>query len=295
MANPKLRVRSSGYSGSGYALGARVGDEFREVKNADGELIKARVGADGKALVVPGVTTVLRMLDKPALIQWSVDLTVAWAADNWQYLGSHSDEQILRAGKYRHKDVLNERAEIGTRVHEFADVFMNDGFEYPDLDEESEQAVGQFLEFANSDRFGGALATELTVVNETLGYAGTFDLIGLVDGLVSLCDLKTSKGLWWEHELQLAALAHAEYMILEGEDGFWVHHPMPEFEALKLIQVRPNYWDPRTKTVIPAFYHVSDVEKDEWALHFRAFAGILESAKVKRELKLLRKDRPENF
>lgn len=295
MTNPRSRVRSSGYSGSGYALGARSGDEYKEVKNADSEVIKARVGSDGKPIVFPGVTTVLKMLDKPGLIDWSVMLTLDWANDNHQYLGTHSDEQVLRAGRYRHKDVLNERAEIGTAVHEFADVLMNDGFAYPDLNEEAEQAVGQFLAFMDSGRFGGALATEVTVINETLGYGGTFDLIGIVDNVVSMCDLKTSKNLWWEHELQLSALANAEYMVVEEPDGFWSYHPMPEFDALKLIQVRPDYWDPRKKTVLPAFYDIHDVEKDEWGLHFRAFAGILEAAKVKRELKVLRKDKPENF
>lgn len=294
MSNPRLRVKASGLGGSGYIVPAAPGQPYKEVKNADGEPIRAAVNDEGKTTVYGGVTTILRMLDKPALIQWSVDLTVAWASENWQYLGTHTDEQVLRAGRWRHRDVLNERAEIGTAVHEWAEAYLNDWFDYPDLDRESEQAVQQFLDMMTTLDVQ-MLATEVTVYNHTLGYGGTFDLIAIIDGVLCLVDLKTSKGLWWEHEIQLSALAKAEVMLVERGDGYWDEVPMPEFESLRLIQLRPDYWDPRTKAMTRAFWHMQEVPADEVDLHFRAFAGILEAAKVKRELKVLRRDKPENF
>jgi hypothetical protein len=179
-------------------------------------------------------------------------------------------------------------------VHDWIESYVNDWFDYPELDQESSEAVQQFLHFHESVQ-PNVLATEVTVFNHTLGYMGTFDAIALWGGKLRLVDWKSSKGLYWNHEMQLAALTYAEGIYVEGPDGFWEEHPMPEFDAVNLVQVRPDYWDPRTKTTVPAFWHVAEIPEDEWALHFEAFSGILAAAKVKRELKRVRKDRPENF
>lgn len=296
MSNPKLRVRSSGYSGSGYGIGARVGDPYREMNNADKEPIKVRLGPDGKALVYPGVTTILKLLEKPGVVNWAVERTLDWANENFAYLGSHSDEQVMRAGRYRWRDALDERSNLGTDVHGWAETLFNGWFDYPDLTPEGESAVQSLLTLLDNVEIS-ALATEVTVVSHKHGYAGTLDLLALIKGLLALVDLKTSKGLWWEHELQLAALANADCMIVEVEDGFWEEIPMPTFDTLTLIQLRGDYWDPRTKTVVPAFYNVHNIEPEDWDLHFQAFLGILKTAQVKRELKERKKARghEENF
>lgn len=289
MSNPRLRVKASGVGGSGYAVPALVGQPFKEVKNADGELIKARL-VDGKPLIVPGVTTALKARNKPALIQWAVDRTVDFCIENWQYLGSVSDEQGKNRARWRHKDALDERASVGTESHVWWENYLSDGFEYPDLTPEGEQIIAQFLDYVSNPRFGGALATEVTVFNYTHGYGGTFDFVLLDDGDVTLGDGKTSAGLWPDHEIQLSALSKGEVMVTEVEDGFWEESEVPKFDALKLFQFRPDYYHPGKKQFIPAFWHVHTVPEEIQELRFQQFLGSLMDVTAERDIKHILRD-----
>ncbi|MEM5853841.1 MAG: PD-(D/E)XK nuclease family protein [Candidatus Aenigmatarchaeota archaeon] len=59
------------------------------------------------------------------------------------------------------------------------------------------------------------VAVEYTAFNEKEKYAGTIDLICRIDGQLYLIDLKTSKEVWPEHELQLSAYANLEVDLKE--------------------------------------------------------------------------------
>ena len=54
------------------------------------------------------------------------------------------------------------------------------------------------------------LGFEYSVWNTTEGYAGTVDLKCRIDGEVWLIDVKSSKDVWPEHELQVSAYKHSE-------------------------------------------------------------------------------------
>ena len=106
---PKLRVRSSGHGGSGYKH-PHTGD------------------------VVPGVTTVLKRLDKPGVLQWAVDNTAAYAVANVDGLLNRTEEQGFGFLRWYWKrdplkgdlsdirnysdGVLNDAAELGTMMHD---------------------------------------------------------------------------------------------------------------------------------------------------------------------------------
>lgn len=59
------------------------------------------------------------------------------------------------------------------------------------------------------------IAVEYIGFNEKEKYAGTIDLICKIDGQLYLIDLKTSKEIWPEHELQLSAYAHLDVNLEE--------------------------------------------------------------------------------
>lgn len=59
------------------------------------------------------------------------------------------------------------------------------------------------------------VAVEYTAFNEKEKYAGTIDLICRIDGQLYLIDIKTSKEIWPEHELQLSAYANLEVNLEE--------------------------------------------------------------------------------
>lgn len=286
MANPKLRVRASGLGGSGYVLPARVGDPFKIVKNADGEPIKARLDSEGKTTVYGGVTTILRQHEKDNLIQWAVNLTVKWASDNAALLLSKSDADVMRWGKYRHNDVRDERAEIGTHIHEYIEAELNEEWLLPELTEEEASAVNQWHRFTNEHEVGAQL-TEVTLWGD--GYAGTADLLGLVDGKMTLSDTKTSKGTYWSHEMQISALARANFMLIEGEDGFWEEVDIPKIEQYGILHLRPDYYDPLKETWTDAFYNWILIDPDEIDMHYTAFCGLRDVANMQYAIKQHRK------
>ena len=52
------------------------------------------------------------------------------------------------------------------------------------------------------------IMVESPLVDDEYGYGGTLDCYALVDGVPTLLDLKTSKGIFPEHIMQIAALYH---------------------------------------------------------------------------------------
>jgi len=288
VSEPRLRVRSSGQNGSGYVLPARFGDPFKEVKNSAGETIKARVDEAGNTTVVPGVTTVLKQLNAPFLIQWAVNRTLDWANDNASLLMSKSDEDVSRWGKYRHTDVRDERAEIGTHVHEYIECDLSGRWDYPYLTPEEQEAADQWVTFRTKHEIT-PLHTEVTLWDGLS--AGTADIVYDLDGKVCLDDIKTSKGVYWSAEMQVAALSRSPIMLLEDDDnpGFWVEEPTPTFDEVGILHIRPDWFDPDTKKFTPAFHNRIVVPETEISMHYEAFKALRTVARTEYDLKRLRK------
>ena len=139
---------------------------------------------------VPGVTTVLGVMNKPALMNWA-----------WQ-LGTQGID-------YKH--YVDATARIGTLAHEMIQEYLGgpdwDRTAYtPEEIDTAENAVISFYEWERSS--GSKMIThsiELPLVSEIFCFGGTIDWYGDIDGRKWLVDIKTSKGLYPEHEYQVAA------------------------------------------------------------------------------------------
>jgi hypothetical protein len=168
---------------------------------------------------VPGATTVIGILDKPALINW------AWK------LGLEGKD---------YKKVRDTAASIGTIAHYLAECDIKN--EKPDLSEYSpndvdkaETAFLAWLEFKNQNHLE-PIASELQLVSETHKYGGTIDLYAKLNGGGEcLIDLKTSSGLWPEMRLQMAAyknlliehgktVSNVHLLRIDKETGEFNHH-----------------------------------------------------------------------
>lgn len=190
----------------------------------------SRKGEDGKPLLSPSVTTILKQVDKPALIQWAADRTLDWAVDNASLLLSKSDEDAKRWGKYRWQDVRDERAEVGTGIHETIEMLHTGGWNYPVLDEEQQMIMDQWFGLNERYEFTPHMS-EFTVwgnLNTPYHYAGTgdglWDILDRETGVFyneMFIDLKTSKNTWPEHWLQLAALWGSDVIMAKDSDGNW--------------------------------------------------------------------------
>lgn len=140
---------------------------------------------------VPGVTTILNLQAKPALLNW------AW-------------ECGMKGEDYR--KVKDTAASIGSIAHWLIELHLTrktpDTSEFSPADmSKAENAMIKFLSWWDSSGFVFAKSEE-QLVSDTLRYGGTLDIVALdPDGKVCLIDLKTSKGIYSEYWQQVAAYA----------------------------------------------------------------------------------------
>jgi hypothetical protein len=234
VAHPKLAVARSGYGGRGYWIPGRYKDQV----DKKGEVKKVKH-------VYPSVTTVLKRVAKPALMQWVADQTAAFAIKNIDYLQRNEDElnwRFLRfywsrepdlvgtAIRLYHEGVRDDSAEIGTNIHEFAEAEIGDAV-YPTIDsQETEEMVAALDEWLSQHEITSH-HSEFTMVNDSKQYAGTGDAdwtitclhddpcFGEEGAFRTLVDLKSARHTWPEHGYQLAALANGEVLMREVEQG----------------------------------------------------------------------------
>jgi hypothetical protein len=148
--------------------------------------------ADG--MVCPGVTTVLGLLNKPALVPW------AWK------LG-------MQGLDYR--KTLDQAANIGSIVHDMIDCFHKgtesntDAYPLRDV-QQAQVAFHNYVEWWTAQGLK-CVGSEVGVVSEKHRFGGTIDRVALKisTGKLWLIDTKTSKGIFPEHRYQQAAYKEA--------------------------------------------------------------------------------------
>lgn len=297
---PFLRVRASGLSGSGYAVATRP-DE------------------NGKPLIVPSVTTVIGVLEKPGIVDWAVSNTAAYAVANIDALLNRDETQgfgFLRWYTRRMKPedfdnpeidirdysngVLNDLASLGSAVHNWIEDHLNGDFE-PDLvRDEQVEMVEEFLAW-KQDQDIEVIGTEVTVVGATedgLPYAGTLDALVRHEGKVKLWDFKTSRNTHSDHVSQLSALGAAQSMIVEVHPetegaheykGKWfVEEPLPGIQEYGLLHLRPSDFDTKGNPM-EAFCKYKPVDQRLIEAAWKRFRGALIARHADHELKVLGK------
>lgn len=280
MTEPKLSVRASGAGGRGYRH-------------------------PHTGVIVPSVTTVLKQLNKPALVQWAVDQTAAFAVANIDNLLSRTEEQgwgFLRwywnrdplKGEVELRNFYNgvrdDAAELGTMIHEWIAADHGEG-NYPDVSMAPEffwQMVNVWNEWS-AQHDVKPIVSEGTVWSELGGgYAGTLDGIWEIDGVRYLLDIKSSRNVYDEHMMQLAALGGAQVLMVEdGED--WVEKPIPEFDAYALLRIRPQDVD-KDGNIIEPYCKLEVLDSGEMDYHLDGFLNLVQLSSRQAALKEYRKN-----
>jgi len=137
---------------------------------------------------VPGVTTILKILNKPALVKWANNLGL----------------QGIDSNKYRDK-----MASIGTLTHlmlmEYLSGEKQDYSEYSKADiDKAENCLISFFEWEKVNKIEPILIEE-KLVSEIYGYGGTIDCYCKLNGEYTLLDFKTGKSIYKEMYYQVAA------------------------------------------------------------------------------------------
>lgn len=182
--------------------------------------------------LAPGVTSILDVaLSKPALPRWAAKETAMFAVANrksWQDLDDAAAIDLLKGSPWR---ISGSAASRGTEIHSIAEkLLMNQQVDFvPPEIQNSIRGVAQIIEWLKPE----VLHLEASIFNTTKGFAGTCDLIAKIDGETWLMDWKSSKDVYPDMGLQLAAYANGELIL--RPDGS--ETPIPKIDRYAIAHV----------------------------------------------------------
>ncbi len=197
----------------------------------------------------PGATTVLKVLDKPALVPWAakcVSDNIKQALNEWVGINPFNKadiEKICEEGKNIYKKKASDAADIGTRVHRAVDCIIRG--EEPTLTDDIKHGVQGFLDWRASNSIRIELG-DTKLGSKLFGYGGSLDFIGFdPSGAAIIFDIKTTKvrkgmdhGIYDEAAYQLSSYRQAfkeTYGIpVKAVYGLWLNKEKPEFKAVKI-------------------------------------------------------------
>jgi hypothetical protein len=159
-----------------------------------------------KDLLVSGVTKIIGILDKPALVQWSANMACEFIRDNFQGLidGAVPLDDLLKQAKTAHRRTSKDATDIGKTVHQFAEDVLKDGRAALPSDPLARKGAQAFLDWFHSNKLETS-DSERMVFSKTWYYAGTVDWFGRLNGIPTVLDFKTSSSVYPEMLLQIAA------------------------------------------------------------------------------------------
>lgn len=176
---------------------------------------------DGKRLT--GVTTIIGVLDKPALVGWAANQAVDYIEKNFP-----TAEQLFK-GEVKMSDVLTKArtawrltrdaaGDVGTQVHnaieEYAKSKINSQPEpILSLTGHSLKMFQRFKQWAEDNKVT-FLLSEQKLYSEKHWFAGTMDLLIEIDGRKYIADIKTAKDIYTSNYIQMAG-----YHIMLEEHG----------------------------------------------------------------------------
>lgn len=195
---------------------------------------------------IPGVTTILSVLNKPALVKWANNLGL----------------QGIDSNKYRDKT-----ANIGTIAHLMILEHLNNvkqdysEFSSDDIDK-AENSLISFFEWEKNNQLEPILV-EKSLVSETYQYGGTIDCYGILNGKKTLLDFKTSSAIYPEMMHQTAG----GYLQLLRENNF-------EVEQIRILRIGRDETE-----------GFEDHKVTKWNIHWQIFECALKIYNLQKLLK----------
>lgn len=189
------------------------GQSCYELPKKDGSGTKVPTLADARKLnLIPGVTSILKLLHKQALVEWLIEQAVLAVVTTPRSPDEGTDafiDRVLRQQRVQDEEAQRAR-DKGTEIHDALEMaFLGK------IDDVNPDIVPWIRPAFDDLRMRGTLvASEINVVGH--GYAGRVDLIQRDNASEELMiwDFKSTKKLpkdapWTEHRLQLSAYARA--------------------------------------------------------------------------------------
>lgn len=203
---------------------------------------------------VVGVTTIIGVLNKPALMLWPLREAI-------KYLEAHKDapitKKLLDEAYEAHKQKSQKGKDAGKTGHALVEALLLD--KKPELPTDPEalkeaESVALAFEKWRADYAPKVLYTEKPFYSLRHEYAGTCDLVAEIDGKTVVIDFKTTNpsyynpdGLYAENLAQVGAYAEGleEMLGLEVDDCMVVNLPKngDEYKVKSLSGMRLGVGD----------------------------------------------------
>jgi hypothetical protein len=167
----------------------------------------------------PSVTTILDVIGSPALLSWAAKngthklieyakVIEEMAPEIHKEAKKKFDNAFWKSGRQQASDA----ADYGTQAHAAFEMhLLGKEVDTRALPEPSRNAYEAFVEFERENKME-TLETEKTFYNCSMGYAGTADWSGKLNGKLTLGDFKTSSGIFEKYVTQCWANAIADEM-----------------------------------------------------------------------------------
>jgi hypothetical protein len=182
---------------------------------------------------LPGVTTILNVIAKPALIPWAVGLAV-------EHLRKNPED--FDGAKAAHRVRKEKAGDIGTAVHGFIEEYAKTGIEPTVEDPQAKKMVDKFVEWAKEEGIK-VLSSEVRLYSETHWYAGTADLVFEKDGKIYVGDVKTAKDIYNTNYIQMAGyhICLEEMGLYKDIHGYCVINIPKEFKKDGSAKIKVKY------------------------------------------------------
>lgn len=162
---------------------------------------KARVKyVNSEGALVPGVTTVISVLNKPFLVKWANNLGLR-GIDSSKYVDS-----LAAVGSLAHYLIL---------CH-FTDIKPDTGDYTANQIKQAENCLKSFWQWEKHHTFETILVEQM-LVSDRSNFGGTPDWYGKLDGVLTVLDFKTGKALYQDNLIQIGA-----YRELLADNGYKV-------------------------------------------------------------------------
>lgn len=179
--------------------------------------------------VVPSVTTVLKVLDKPALVAWAANQTVKKAIelfarltdkDGAVHVSFAQAQEVLEEAKKKFRETSRDAADIGTIVHAAIESIILGEQPAPITDENVANGVTAYTQWFQQNNVR-PVRVEAYLGSKKYGFGGTVDFVGYIGDKLVVADWKTSTGIYEEYKIQVSAyIAAVEEMLADKKQKF---------------------------------------------------------------------------
>lgn len=239
---------------------------------------------------VTGTTTIVGIIDKPALIPWALKISMERLKKTLRDKELQDDnlDEAIDDAKQEPNRKKHEAGRFGTVVHALCEHYNKTGILLPVDSEELPKSVLECAQTFTEKELKKAtklltqyiawleknnakiLYVEQNVFSETYFLGGIFDMIIEVDGKTYIADFKTSSGVYPSHfiqmggyELQLEEMAERGYIPELDIDGYIVLH-VPRKGSLKEHRIADTSIYKRAFRACIYIYRL--VNDQKWAL-----------------------------